>query len=38
MPVELRKSLHLGYYATPAEANEVYELAAKMTHGEFYRG
>jgi hypothetical protein len=28
----------LGYYATPEEANEVYELWAKMTHGEFCYG
>lgn len=28
----------LGYYSTPEEAGEVYELAAQMTHGEFYHG
>jgi hypothetical protein len=28
----------LGYYDTATEANEVYELAAQMTHGEFYCG
>jgi len=28
----------LGYYPTAEEANEVYELAARMVHGEFYRG
>lgn len=28
----------LGYYSTAQEANEVYELVAQMTHGEFYCG
>jgi hypothetical protein len=30
--------LHLGQYPTAEEANEVYELWAQMTHGEFYHG
>jgi hypothetical protein len=28
----------LGYYSTPEEASEIYELAAQMTHGAFYHG
>ena len=29
------KKIHLGSYATPDEASEVYQLAAELLHGEF---